>query len=74
MTVSASKIDGQSKRIGGIGTKFFDIAREQAIKSGHDKFCVAVNIKNYEAQKFYIAMGGNVLRTDGFQMHLSFIL
>ena len=58
----------------GIGRNFFDIARSQAAKNGHDKFCVAVNKKNYEAQKFYIAMGGNVICTDESQIRLCYVL
>lgn len=58
----------------GIGRTFFDIARKQAVKNGHSKFCVSVNKKNYEAQKFYIAMGGNVIYTDESQMRLGYIL
>lgn len=58
----------------GIGKTFFNIARKQAVQNGYSKFCVAVNKKNYEAQKFYIKMGGNVIDTDETQIRLSYIL
>ena len=58
----------------GVGKTFFDIARKQAAKNGHNKFCVAVNKLNYEAQKFYIAMGGKVICTDEAQIRLGYIL
>ena len=58
----------------GIGRTFFDIARKQVAANGHSKFCVAVNKKNYEAQKFYIEMGGNLLCTDEYQIHFSYAL
>ena len=58
----------------GIGRTFFDIACNQAIKNGYDKFCVAVNKKNYEAQRFYIAMGGNVIYTDETQIRIEKII
>lgn len=58
----------------GIGKNFFDIARKQALQNGHSKFCVAVNKKNYDAQKFYFAMGGILISEDDSQMHLGYIL
>lgn len=56
----------------GIGKTFFNIARQQAIQNGHSKFCVAVNKKNYEAQKFYREMGGNVIYIAESQIHFSY--
>lgn len=58
----------------GIGKSFFDIARKQAVTNGHNKFCIAVNKMNYEAQKFYIAMGGKAICTDESQIRLVYIL
>jgi len=37
-------------------------------------FFVAVNKKNYEAQRFYIAMGGNVIYTDETQIRIEKII
>lgn len=58
----------------GIGKTFFDIARKQVAQNGHSKFCAAVNKKNYEAQKIYRAMGGNLISADKSQLHFSYAL
>ncbi|MBO5338034.1 MAG: GNAT family N-acetyltransferase [Lachnospiraceae bacterium] len=58
----------------GIGKTFFNIARQQAALKGHNKFLVAVNKKNYEAQKFYIEMGGKMIYIDESQMRFSYSL
>jgi len=56
----------------GIGRSFFDIARKQVVEKGFKEFFVSVNIKNYSAQKFYIAMGGEIIFTDETQMRLRY--
>lgn len=58
----------------GIGKVFFDIARKQVAMNGYSEFLVSVNKKNYEAQKFYIAMGGKVISADESQLKLSYII
>lgn len=58
----------------GIGRFFFDIARKQAIEKRQNKFFVTVNKRNYAAQKFYSAMGGNIVSTDESQIRFGYIV
>lgn len=56
----------------GIGTAFFDIARKLIDESGDKEFFLSVNKRNYDAQKFYIAMGGEVICEDGEQVRIGY--
>lgn len=56
----------------GIGKAFFDIARKQVVANGYREFFVSVNRKNYPAQGFYIAMGGEIIYTDESQIRLCY--
>ena len=56
----------------GIGRTFLNIARQQTSQNGYNKFCVAVNKKNYSAQVFYCAMGGDTIDETDSQLHLCF--
>lgn len=54
----------------GIGREFFRIARKLVAEHGYQEFFLSVNRKNFEAQKFYLAMGGEVLCEDGEQVRI----
>lgn len=56
----------------GIGRAFFRIAKKLVVDSGYKEFFLSVNKKNYEAQKFYLAMGGEVLCEDGEQVRIGY--
>ena len=56
----------------GIGKKFFGIARKLVAERGYQDFFLAVNKKNYEAQKFYLTMGGEVLCEEGEQVRIGY--
>lgn len=56
----------------GIGTTFFDMARKQVAENGDKEFFLSVNKKNYDAQKFYIAMGGTVICEEGEQVRIGY--
>ncbi len=56
----------------GLGSAFFDIARRQVAKNGYNEFFLSVNQKNYDAQKFYLAMGGTVLCAEGEQVRIGY--
>lgn len=58
----------------GLGSAFFDIARRQVAKNGYKEFFLSVNQKNYDAQKFYLAMGGTVLCAEGEQLRIGYKL
>ncbi len=56
----------------GIGRAFFRIARSLVAKRGCQDFFLSVNKKNYEAQRFYLAMGGTVLCEEGEQVRIGY--
>ena len=56
----------------GIGTTFFDMARKQVAEEGNKEFFLSVNKKNYDAQKFYIAMGGTVICEEREQVRIGY--
>lgn len=56
----------------GIGTAFFDIARKQVAENGYKEFFLSVNKRNYDAQRFYLAMGGTVLCEEGEQVRVGY--
>lgn len=56
----------------GIGRVFFGIAKESVAKRDYKEFFLSVNRKNFEAQKFYLAMGGTVLCEEGEQMRIGY--
>ena len=45
----------------GIGRAFFRIAKKLVTDHGYKEFFLSVNKRNYEAQKFYLAMGGEMI-------------
>lgn len=46
----------------GIGRQVFAFLREYCLTGGYDCFTCNCNSHNYPAQKFYLAMGGKVIR------------
>ena len=56
----------------GIGRAFFRIARILVAERGYKEFFLSVNRRNYEAQRFYLAMGGEVLCEDGEQVRIGY--
>lgn len=56
----------------GIGRAFFRIAKKLVVDGGYKEFFLSVNKRNYEAQKFYLAMGGEVLCEDGEQVRMGY--
>ena len=54
----------------GIGSSFFDIAREQVKEAGYGEFFVGVNSRNINAIDFYTYMGGKVIDADERQMKI----
>lgn len=56
----------------GIGREFFRIARSLVVERGCKEFFLSVNRRNYEAQKFYLAMGGEVLCEEGEQLRMGY--
>lgn len=56
----------------GIGTGFFNIARNQTSKQGHTEFLVSVNKQNSNAISFYLAMGGKIIIEDDKQLKISY--
>lgn len=54
----------------GIGRAFFHIAKKLVAERGYKEFFLSVNRKNIEAQKFYLAMGGEVLCEEGEQVRI----
>ena len=51
---------------------FFRIARSLVAERGYKEFFLSVNSRNYEAQKFYFAMGGEVLCEEGEQVRIGY--
>lgn len=58
----------------GIGKAFFDIAKKQMAANGHSKFFLAVNSRNFDAQKFYEAMGGVIIAKDEQQIKYKYTI
>lgn len=56
----------------GIGREFFRIAKKLVTERGYKEFFLSVNRRNYDAQKFYFAMGGEVLCEDGEQVRIGY--
>lgn len=56
----------------GIGREFFRIAKKLVTERGYKEFFLSVNRKNYEAQKFYLAMNGEVLCEEGEQVRFGY--
>lgn len=56
----------------GIGRAFFQIARKLVAERGYQEFFLSVNKRNYEAQKFYLAMEGEVLCEEGEQVRIGY--
>lgn len=56
----------------GIGKTFFEIARNQVKGNGYTKFFLSVNSKNFDAQKFYEAMGGVTIYQDEVSIKYSY--
>lgn len=56
----------------GIGGTFFCIAKKLVAERGYKEFFLSVNRRNYEAQKFYFAMGGAVLCEEGEQVRIGY--
>lgn len=56
----------------GIGKSFFDIAKKQVAENGHTRFFLAVNSRNFAAQKFYKAMDGVIIYQDDMSIKYSF--
>lgn len=56
----------------GIGKTFFEIARNQMKGNGYTKFFLSVNSKNFDAQKFYEAMGGVTIYQDEVSIKYSY--
>ena len=56
----------------GIGKAFFEIARVQVKENGYTEFFLSVNSKNFDAQKFYEAMGGVTIYQDEVSIKYSY--
>ena len=56
----------------GIGRAFFHIAKRLVAERGYKEFFLSVNRKNIEAQKFYLAMGGEVICEEGEQVRIGY--
>ena len=54
----------------GIGARFLDIARSQVKEAGCSEFILAVNSKNTNAIRFYLAMGGEIIDSDEIQLRI----
>lgn len=52
----------------GIGSGFFELARDQVRKQGGREILVSVNRLNHNAIRFYTAMGGHVVHEDEKQL------
>lgn len=48
----------------GIGKAFFEMGRDRIRANGYDRFFIAVNKYNTNAQRFYLAMGGSIVHID----------
>ena len=51
---------------------FFHIAKRLVAERGYKEFFLSVNRKNIEAQKFYLAMGGEVICEEGEQVRIGY--
>ena len=58
----------------GIGKAFFELAKKQVKENGYDKFFLSVNSRNFDAQKFYEAMGGTVVFEDEAQIKFKYVV
>lgn len=58
----------------GIGSGFFDIAREKVKEAGYREFIVAVNSKNINAIDFYVSMGGKIIDNDERQIRIAYTI
>lgn len=58
----------------GIGRKFFCIAKKLVANRGCREFFLSVNKRNYEAQEFYFAMGGEMLCEEGEQLKIGYCI
>ncbi|MBQ3029134.1 MAG: GNAT family N-acetyltransferase [Lachnospiraceae bacterium] len=56
----------------GIGRGFFRIAKSLVAERGYKEFFLSVNRRNYEAKKFYLAMGGEMLCEEGEQIRIGY--
>ncbi len=56
----------------GIGREFFRIAKKLVTERGYKEFFLSVNRRNYDAQKFYFAMGGEVICEEGEQVRMGY--
>lgn len=56
----------------GIGREFICIAKNLVAERGYKEFFLSVNRRNYEAQKFYFAMGGGMLCEEGEQLRIGY--
>lgn len=58
----------------GIGKAFFELAKKQVKENGYTDFFLSVNSRNYDAQKFYEAMGGVVVFEDEAQIKFKYVV
>lgn len=58
----------------GIGKTFFELAKKQVKENGYTEFFLAVNSKNFGAQKFYESMGGTVVFEDETQIKFQYVV
>lgn len=58
----------------GIGKVFFEIARKQVKEKGYTEFFLSVNSRNFDAQRFYEAMGGTIVFMDAAQIKYAYLV
>ena len=56
----------------GIGKTFFELAKKQVKANGYTEFFLSVNSNNFDAQKFYEAMGGVTIYQDDVSIKYSY--
>ena len=56
----------------GIGKTFFELVKKQVKANGYTEFFLSVNSRNYDAQKFYEAMGGVTIYQDDVSIKYSY--
>ena len=56
----------------GLGRRFIEIAKEETVAKGFDRFVLSVNAQNAGAIAFYKAMGGEIVCDDGGQKRIIF--
>ncbi len=56
----------------GLGRRFIEIAKEETVAKGFDRFVLSVNAQNAGAIAFYKAMGGEIVCDDGGQKRIVF--